>query len=78
MTDEQLAFKRVQRVRAAEWLSVTDLAFHLGVSEGKAREWMRLPDFPTGSNPTGSWKEKRWSKTKVDAWMEAHSEPVGN
>lgn len=72
MTNEDKSIKRIQRVRAAGWLSLTDLAFHCGVSDPKMKEWTLLPDFPQPSTPTGSWKEARYEKTAVDDWMRAH------
>lgn len=78
-TTEQQAYKRIVRVRAAGHLSLTDLAFHCGVSDPKMKEWTLLPDFPRPSQPTESTKERRWSKEKVDAWLEAHElEAVGH
>ena len=75
---EELAYKRIQRVRSADWLSFTDLCFHCGYTETTMRDLTRRSDFPTPSAPTESGKGKRWSKEKVNAWMDAHSEPVGN
>lgn len=68
----QQTYKRIQRVRSAGWLSFTDLCFHCGIMETEMRELTRRNDFPTPSSPTGSMKGRRWSKEKVDAWMEAH------
>lgn len=72
MTLEESVWKRVARVKAAAWLSVTDLCFHCGVGQTKMREWMRLPDFPQAATPGGSWKEARYEKKEVDAWLRAH------
>ena len=68
MTDE----RRIVRVRAAGWLSMTDLAYHCGVSPEKMRQWSMLSDFPQPSAPTGSWKEARYSKDEVDEWLRNH------
>lgn len=64
--------KRITRVRSASWLSLTDLAFHLGYGYSKARALTLLPDFPKPSEPTGGWKEARWNKEEVDLWMGNH------
>lgn len=79
MTPDQQSLKRIQRVRSAGWLSFTDMCAHCNFGETKMRELMLLPDFPRPSQPTGSPKESRWSKAKVDAWLEAHElESVGD
>lgn len=66
------ALRRVERVQAAGWLSATALSFHCGVSETKMRDWIKLPSFPKPSRPTDGWKEARWEKAEVDAWLRVH------
>lgn len=79
MTPEQETYKRVRRVQSAGWLSFSDLCLHCNYGETKMRELMLLPDFPRPSRPTGSAKESRWNKARVDAWLETHElEAVGN
>lgn len=68
----KLSCRRITRLVGSNWLSFTDLCFHCGFMETEMRELTRRRDFPVPSNPTGSGKGKRWSKEKVDAWMEAH------
>ena len=69
---QEKVWKRIERVQASGWLSATALSLHCGVSETKMREWIRLPSFPKPSRPAGSWKEARWEKSAVDAWLRAH------
>ncbi len=68
---EQQTFKRITEVRAAGWLSLTDLAIHCGFSYPKMKEFTGFPDFPAPVQPDG-WKTLRWEKERVDAWLRAH------
>ena len=80
MTDlEKNTYRRIEKVRSAEWLSFTNLAFHCGIGETEMRELTKRADFPLPSSPTGSEKLRRWSKQEVNEWMVRHKlESVSN
>lgn len=69
---EEKAAKRVEKVRAAGWLSFAHLCLHCGQGETQMRMYTRLEDFPKAVNPLGGWREARWEKSAVDAWFRAH------
>lgn len=69
---EQRIEERIARVRAAGWLSYADMATHCGYSVSQMRAYSNLADFPEPIAPLGGWKEKRWEKTRVDAFLRAH------
>lgn len=74
MDIELQTLRRVQRVKAAGWLSFPDMCLHCGYGETKMKALAMLKDFPQPSVPTGSGKERRWNKIQVDEWMMAHQE----
>ena len=70
--NDDMVFKRIQRVRSADWLSLKDLCFHCGYTDTIMRELVKRNDFPTPSAPTDTVRGRRWSKQEVNEWLIAH------
>lgn len=55
-----------------EYLSITQLALYLGISESSAKRRVKLVGFPPRYKIGG--RLVRWSRTEVDEWMRTHRE----
>lgn len=71
---EQQTFKRIQLVRAAEWLSLGALSIHLELGKDDIARLVKRPDFPWPVSPTGTMRCRRWRKQKVDEWVNSDQE----